>query len=98
MDELVAALRANHIRRLRKGECTVYAGLAFLDALVNVERIADQCSNIGVYTISQAHASMKTHHDYISWLHTGGDPLFNSEFQEKKESYFERLVLIETQQ
>lgn len=98
VDELVAALRANHIRRLRKGECTVYAGLAFLDALVNVERIADQCSNIGVYTISQAHASMKTHHDYISWLHTGGDPLFNSEFQEKKESYFERLELIETQQ
>ena len=41
---------------------------------------------------------MKTHHDYISWLHTGGDPLFNSEFQEKKESYFERLELIETQQ
>ncbi len=65
MDDMVAALRANHIRRLRNGECTVYAGLAFLDVLVNVERIADQCSNIGVYTLAQSHPAMKTHHDYI---------------------------------
>ena len=42
-----------HIRRLRDGQCTVYAGLVFLDILINAERIADQCSNLGVYTISQ---------------------------------------------
>ena len=52
MDDLVATLRTNHIRRVRDGQCTVYAGLTFLDILVNVERIADQCSNIGVFTLS----------------------------------------------
>lgn len=40
VDDLVATLRANHIRRVRDGQCTVYAGLTFLDILVNVERIA----------------------------------------------------------
>ena len=52
VDDLVATLRANHIRRVRDGQCTVYAGLTFLDILVNVERIADQCSNVGVFTLS----------------------------------------------
>lgn len=51
VDDIVATLRNNHIKRLREGKCSVYSGLEFLDALVNIERVADQCSNIGVYTL-----------------------------------------------
>lgn len=99
VDDLVATLRNNHIRRLRQGECTVYAGLTFLDILINVERIADQCSNIGIYTLSMTDTEiMKDHHNYVRWLHQGGDPLFNTEYQQEHDKYFERLNALEAEE
>ena len=96
VDDLVATLRTNHIRRVRDGQCTVYAGLTFLDILVNVERIADQCSNIGVFTLSMTDERiMNNHHDYIHALHQGKDPLFNRAYQEAHDKYFDELKRIE---
>ena len=96
VDDLVATLRSNHIRRVRDGQCTVYAGLTFLDILVNVERIADQCSNVGVFTLSLADKHiMNNHHDYIHELHQGKDPVFNRAYQETHDKYFSELGRIE---
>ena len=96
VDDLVAALRSNHIRRVRDGQCTVYAGLTFLDILVNVERIADQCSNVGVFTLSMFDRHiMNSHHDYIHELHQGKDPGFNRAYQETHDKYFGELAHIE---
>ena len=96
IDDLVETLRANHLRRLREGKCSVDAGFVFLDVLVNVERIADQCSNIGVYTISLYDAqAAEMQHDYIKHLHQGEDEQFNREFAAARESYFGRLRTIE---
>lgn len=96
VDDLVAELRANHIRRLRDGQCTVYAGFTFRDILANVERIADQCSNVGVYTISMFDEHVtKSHHDYIQELHQGNDPLFNKAYRELHDKYFSELSAIE---
>ena len=96
VDDLVATLRSNHIRRVRDGQCTVYAGLTFLDILVNVERIADQCSNVGVFTLSMSDKHiMNNHHDYIHELHQGKDPGFNRAYQETHDKYFDELRRIE---
>ena len=96
VDDLVATLRSNHIRRVRDGQCTVYAGLTFLDILVNVERIADQCSNVGVFTLSMFDKHiMNNHHDYIHELHQGKDPVFNRAYQETHDKYFGELKRIE---
>ena len=96
VDDMVATLRNNHIKRLRNGQCTVYAGLEFLDILINIERIADQCSNIGVYTLAQSNPGvMQSHHDYIQHLHQGADPVFNAEYQEISRKYFSKLAEIE---
>ena len=96
VDDLVATLRSNHIRRVRDGQCTVYAGLTFLDILVNVERIADQCSNVGVFTLSMFDKHiMNNHHDYIHELHQGKDPNFNRAYQETHDKYFGELKRIE---
>ena len=93
VDDMVATLRSNHIRRLRDGQCTVYAGLTFLDILVNIERIADQCSNIGVYTLSMFDKNiMNNHHDYIHELHQGNDPFFNESYQKTHDKYFGMLT------
>ena len=95
VDDLVATLRSNHIRRVRDGQCTVYAGLTFLDILVNVERIADQCSNVGVFTLAMFDKRiMDNHHDYIHALHQGKDPVFNLAYQETHDKYFGELKRI----
>lgn len=99
VDDLVATLRSNHIHRVRDGQCTVYAGLTFLDILVNVERIADQCSNVGVFTLSMSDKHiMNNHHDYIHELHQGKDPVFNRAYQESHDKYFGELKRIKREQ
>ena len=92
MDDLVAALRNNHIQRLRDGRCTTYAGLAFLDALVNIERIADQCSNVGVYTLGLIDDQvLMNHHDYLKQIHSGSDSFFNEAYTDGRDKYFSEL-------
>ena len=99
VDDLVATLRSNHIHRVRDGRCTIYAGLTFLDILVNVERIADQCSNVGVFTLSMSDKHiMNNHHDYIHELHQGKDPVFNHAYQETHDKYFGELERIKNGQ
>ncbi len=92
IDDLVDALRSHHIRRLRDGECNVDAGFVFLDTLTNVERIADQCSNIGIHTIALLDPeTVQNEHDYIARLHGGKDEQFNREFKRVYDDYFARL-------
>ena len=96
VDDLVADLRTNHILRLRDGKCNAYAGFTFQDILVNAERIADQCSNIGVYTVNLLdERAADLEHDYIRRLHSGEDPFFNAEYRRLHEAYYEQLAAIE---
>ena len=95
VDDLVAEMRENHLTRLRDGRCAIDTGFTFLDALVNIERIADQCSNIGVHTV--ALFSDKTGarpHDYIKELHLGKDAAYNSEYEHAHDLYIGRLESI----
>ena len=92
VDDLVATLRSNHTQRLRDGQCTVYAGLTFLDVLTNIERISDQCSNIGVYTVGLKDPDLlKSQHDYIRHLHQGEDQQFNREYDKTHQNYYQDL-------
>ena len=92
VDDLVATMKNNHINRLRDGKCTAQAGLVFEDVLVNVERIADQCSNIGVFTMSLTNERAQTsHHDYIYEVHQGNDEFFNREYKAKHDYYYGAL-------
>ena len=96
VDDLVATLRSNHIKRVRDGKCSTVTGLTFLDALVNIERISDQCSNLGVYTLSQSDSSiMSNHHEYIHQLHQGKNEEFNRKYNEAHDKYFGALAKAE---
>lgn len=46
IDEMCKLMRAAHIERIQKDNCTIEMGFVFSDILVNIERISDHCSNI----------------------------------------------------
>jgi phosphate:Na+ symporter len=70
VDALNDTLKSRHIDRLKNGECAVESGVVFLDMLVNLERIADHCSNIAVYVMgsTREHEHI-SRHEYIENLH-----------------------------
>jgi phosphate:Na+ symporter len=89
VDDMVNALRDNHLERLRKNVCSITAGTEFLNLLGDVERMSDICSNIGVATIVRAMPELKHRsHDYISMLHSGESEEFNEEYRAAHEKYF----------
>ena len=98
VDDMVATLRRNHIRRLHAGICTTVGGLNFLETLSNLERVSDQCSNIGLFTLAlQNQQVMQSHHDYTRYLHSGADTFFNETYAANRERYFGRLNALEAE-
>jgi phosphate:Na+ symporter len=92
VDDMVNALKQNHLDRLRERKCSVLAGTEFLNLLSDIERVSDICSNVGVATIARMKPEMKHEiHDYVSRLHAGKDAAFNHEYQAAHEHYFELL-------
>ena len=49
MDELEESYRESHIKRLASGVCQTTAGVIFLDAIGNLERISDHALNVALY-------------------------------------------------
>ena len=93
IDDLVSQLRSNHIERFHNGDCTVHGGIAFLDILVNIERISDQCSNIGIYTLLlKEPQTVQNQHDYSKYLHSGQNAEFNALYRKYHDKYFGLLA------
>lgn len=92
VDDMVEALRDRHLERLRNGKCSIDVGVIFMNLLVDIERISDVCSNVGVSVVARVMPQMMTSsHDYIFHLHSGDDQTFNQEYEEAHKRYFEEL-------
>ena len=84
---MVITLKNRHIERLKRGECTTATGMAFVEALTNLERVADQCSNVALLILGEKYKEiMGNHHAYVRELHKGGDPIYNEELSREKNS------------
>lgn len=92
VDDLVVALRDNHMSRLANGQCNIVAGTDFMDLLGDIERISDICSNVGLATVGRVKPELadKTH-DYTYFLHSGRDQDFNKEYESAHKEYFDKL-------
>ena len=86
IDQLIAKMKDQHIRRLQQGACTIEKGFIFSDILNNCERISDHCSNILPWRSSRWNttASMPTG---ISQGVKYGNHEFNLIFQEYAAKY-----------
>ena len=85
IDKLTAQIKANHVRRLQKGSCTIEGGFILADLLNNYERVSDHCSNIGVAIIEVVHNSFDTH-KYLNGIKFGNS-VFNEIFEEYDTKY-----------
>ena len=92
IDDMVLALKDRHIERLKRGACMTAPGMSFMEIISNLERIADQCSNIALLILGDKDSSiLGNHHAYLRELHQGGNVAFDTERQRRKEQYLTRL-------
>ena len=61
VDTLKEQLRARHILRLQRGECSIEAGFIWSDLLTDLERVADHCSNIAGCVLEMRHKRFDLH-------------------------------------
>ena len=61
MDDMNKELKKRHVKRLRKGKCTIELGLSLSDILDTYERISDHCSNIATCVIQVEDDELDAH-------------------------------------
>ncbi len=67
IDGINMEVKRRHVRRLRKGKCTIDLGFILSDLGTDFERIADHCSNIAVCILEGSQGMFDTH-EYIEHL------------------------------
>ena len=90
VDALRAEIRARHIDRLQRGECTIELGFILSDILTNLERVADHCSNIAASVIELQQTGELNLHEYLRKVKSGET---SSSFAEMYESYLQKYSL-----
>lgn len=85
VDKLITKIKANHIARLQKGECSIVLGFILSDLLNNYSRVSDHCSNIAVAVIEVEQNSFDTH-QYLNTVKYG-DGAFVEMYDEFSEKY-----------
>jgi len=86
IDSLSLEMRQRHIERLRRGACSLEAGLILEDILTGYERVSDHCSNVAVCLI-EVHADEYDTHEYLNLTTKGSDPWFRQEYAKKRQEY-----------
>ncbi len=87
IDHIRTEVRARHIKRLRKGKCTIEMGFVLTDLITNYERVADHCSNIAVCMIQVHDNNNFDMHGYLNDLKAASNEEFTSKFKAYSEKY-----------
>ncbi len=92
IDMIQETLKNRHVERLKEGKCSIEGGVALLDILTNLERIADHCSNIALYILDyNSDVSIFDHHEYLKNMHEGSKEEFNRLLSVYEEKYYARI-------
>jgi phosphate:Na+ symporter len=85
IDSLKDSMRANHITRLQRSNCSIEAGFVWSDILTNLERVADHASNIAGGVLDYIHGNRSTHESLRAIK--AGDDFYLEKFREYSEKY-----------
>ena len=87
IDHIRTEVRSRHIKRLRKGKCTIEMGFVLTDLITNYERVADHCSNIAVCMIQVHDNNNFDMHGYLNDLKSASNEEFTNKFRAYSEKY-----------
>ena len=85
IDGLKESLRANHIDRVKKGECSIETGFIWTDLIINLERVGDHCNDIGAEIIDDLMYDNRYIHK--TKRHASEDKDFDGLFKEYSSKY-----------
>lgn len=88
IDRLNDEIKQRHVKRLRKGKCTIELGFVLSDITTDLERISDHCSNIAVCLL-EVHDDELESHAYVNELKKDN----NIDFASKVIAYEQRYIL-----
>lgn len=83
VDTMCKMMKAAHIERLQKGECTILTGFVFSDLITNLERVADHCSNIAFCVRHRSNINTEDHRLAEAVVSTEEFKRFFNEYSEK---------------
>lgn len=86
IDGINKDVKKHHMKRLRKGKCTIEMGLVLSDLAMNYERVADHCSNIAVYMMQLKDTQLEEH-SFTEQLDEEESAEFNKLYNEFSETY-----------
>ena len=87
IDNLKDKIKANHIKRLQKSECTIEHGFVLSDLLNNLERVSDHCSNIAGCVIEISRFDALDMHEYLNAIKNGESGEYAEKFNEYSQKY-----------
>ena len=88
IDILRDKIKANHVRRLQKNECTIEHGFILSDILTNCERVSDHCSNVASCVIEISEYDALNMHEYIKNVKTNEE-----DFKKQVEEYSRKYAI-----
>ena len=86
IDDINKDVKKNHMKRLRKGKCTIELGLVLSDLAMDYERVADHCSNIAVYMLQLSDTELEEH-SFTEQMDEGESAEFAKQLAEFKKMY-----------
>lgn len=86
IDYLSVEVKKRHMKRLRKGKCTIEMGFVLADVTTNYERVSDHCSNIALSLLQMNEGNFEMH-EYQDALSSKDNVAFMAEVKHLKERY-----------
>ena len=86
IDHLNAEIGKRHLKRLRKGKCTIEMGFILSDITTNYERVSDHCSNIALCLLQLNEDDFDTHM-YQENISASDNKEFNKEYKRLRIRY-----------
>ena len=84
IDMMTKQLRANHVERVSNSTSTILIGFVYSDLLINIERVADHCSNIA---LSVLHSFDINAEEHAYTAHAADSESFRTELHEYMQKY-----------
>ena len=86
IDYLSVEVKKRHMKRLRKGKCTIEMRFILSDIVTNYERVSDHCSNIALSLLQLNEENFEAH-EYQEAISSKDNVAFTTEVKHLKERY-----------